>query len=186
MPTAQKSATAKTQTLSFEAPLLTIAKWHVIKLPKEVSAKLPSRGQVMVEGTLNDHSFATPLEPDGMWGHWFSPSPELRKQLSLKPGDNCRLTITATKSWPEPAVPADLHKELQAHPKALELWQRITPMARWEWIRWSRATANSETRKKRLQVACSKLEKGMRRPCCWNRNLCTEPSISKNGVLLDS
>jgi hypothetical protein len=25
----------------------------------------------------------------------------------------------------------------------------------------------------------------MRRPCCFNRGMCTEPYVSKNGVLLD-
>ena len=31
----------------------------------------------------------------------------------------------------------------------------------------------------------NKLNKGMRRPCCFNRNLCSEPYVSHNWVLLE-
>ena len=58
-------------------------------------------------------------------------------------------------------------------------------MARWDWIRWINATAQQETRKRRIEVAFSKLKSGMRRPCCFNRGMCTEPYVSKNGVLLE-
>jgi hypothetical protein len=138
----------------------------------------------MVQGTLNGVPFKTPLEPTGMWGHWFSPDADLLKAAQAKVGDTVTLTIEPIKDWPEPPVPTDLRKALNSHPKAHELWQQITPMARWEWVRWTRSTGSDETRKRRIEVACSKLEAGKRRPCCWNRNLCTEPSISKNGVLL--
>jgi uncharacterized protein YdeI (YjbR/CyaY-like superfamily) len=94
------------------------------------------------------------------------------------------LSIKSIREWLEPDVPADLESALVAAPQAHSLWQHITPMARWEWIRWIRATNKPETRKRRIEVACSKLEAGERRPCCWNRNLCTEPYVSKNGVLV--
>jgi hypothetical protein len=41
-----------------------------VNLPKRASAKLPSRGQVSVEGTINGAAFAATLEPDGKGGHW--------------------------------------------------------------------------------------------------------------------
>ena len=85
----------------------------------------------------------------------------------------------------EPEVPADIMKALAADSRAHALWQKVTPMARWEWIRWIRATNRQETRIRRIEVACSKLKAGTRRPCCFNRNLCTEPDVSNNGVLLE-
>ena len=90
------------------------------------------------------------------------------------------------KNWPDPDTPNDIMQALQDNAQAYGLWQQITPMARWEWVRWIRSTGRTETREKRIRVACSKLASGERRPCCWNRNLCTEPSVSKNGVLLSS
>jgi bacteriocin resistance YdeI/OmpD-like protein len=99
--------------------------------------------------------------------------------------DTVTLAITPVKEWPEPDVPTDLKTALTANAQAHALWQHITPMARWEWIRWIRATSQAETRQRRIEVACSKPRAGERRPCCWNRNLCAEPSVSKGGVLLE-
>jgi hypothetical protein len=106
------------------------------------------------------------------------------KAAGVNAGDKVTLAITPIKDWPEPDVPEDLNNAIKADAQAHDLWRRITPMARWEWIRWMRATNRLETRNRRIEVAISKLKAGERRPCCWNRNLCTEPSVSKNGMLL--
>ena len=172
-------------TIRFEAKLFKLNSWTILRLPKSASAKLPSRGQVMVEGTINGYHFQTPLEPDGTWSHWFRADGNLLKAAKAAPGDTVTLAISPIKEWPEPDVPADLKSALAAAPQVHTLWKHITPMARWEWIRWIRSTNQLETRKRRIEVACSKLKAGERRPCCWNRNLCTEPSVSKNGVLLE-
>jgi hypothetical protein len=170
--------------IKFEAKLFNIGSWTILKLPKSASAKLPSRGQTMVEGTINGFEFKTPLEPDGNGSHWFRVSNAICKAAGVSAGDKVSLAITPIKDWPEPDVPEDLKNAIKADSQAHDLWQHITPMARWEWIRWMRATNRLETRNRRIEVAISKLKAGERRPCCWNRNLCTEPSVSKNGMLL--
>ena len=172
-------------TITFKAKLLTIGSWTILRLPQSASAKLPSRGQAMVEGTINGHHFQTPLEPDGRGSHWFRVDKTLLKAANAAAGNTVRLAPKPIKEWPEPDVPADLQHAIAAAPQVQALWKQITPMARWEWIRWIRATSRSETRKRRIEVAISKLKAGERRPCCWNRNLCTEPSVSKNGALLE-
>lgn len=175
-----KQATAPL--IRFKATPVKIGSWTILRLPAGASKQLPSRGQVMVEGTLNGVDFRTPLEPDGRLGHWFRLEDDVLKSAGDGP---VTLAIKPTKDWPEPAVPADWQKALAKDAKAHDLWQRVTPMARWEWIRWARATSNSETRERRVRVGISKLKSGERRPCCWNRNLCTEPEVSKNGVLFE-
>jgi hypothetical protein len=172
--------------IHFKTKLFKIGSWTILKLPKEASAKLPSRGQTVVEGTINGFHFRTPLEPDGNWSHWFRVDEAMLKAVKATVGDTVTLAITPIKEWPEPDMPADLKRALAAAPQEVQsLWKDITPMARWEWIRWIRATNHQETRKRRIEVGCSKLKAGERRPCCWNRNLCSEPSVSKNGVLLE-
>lgn len=156
----------------------------ILHLPADASEKLPSRGQVMTTGTINGHEFQTPLEPDGDWGHWFRIENDLAKSANIKAGDTVKLEIEATKNWSEPKVPADIQKGLADHPETREAWQTITSLARWEWIRWIRGTNSAETRAKRIDVARDKMKKGWRRPCCWNRNACSEPTVSKGGVLL--
>jgi hypothetical protein len=171
--------------IRFEATLFNIGSWTVLCLPEEASAKLPSRGMTMVEGTINGFRFQAALEPDGKGSHWFRIDNTMREAARADACDTVTVEIEPTKEWLEPEVPADLEKALAAVPQARSLWMKITPSARWDWIRWIRATRQPETRKRRIEVACSKLKAGKRRPCCFNRNLCTEPSVSNNWALLD-
>jgi uncharacterized protein YdeI (YjbR/CyaY-like superfamily) len=91
-----------------------------------------------------------------------------------------------TKDWPEPSVPQDLTTALAAAPQKIQdLWNEITPMARWEWVRWVNATKNADTRERRVDVSISKMESGKRRPCCFDLSSCTDPELSKNGRLLE-
>ncbi len=171
--------------IRFEAKLFKIGSWTLLRLPKSASTKLPSRGMTMVEGTINSFPFQAALEPDGKGSHWFRADKTMLKAAKADAGDTVTLAIEPTKEWPEPKVPEDLKTALAANPLAHTLWVDITPMARWDWIRWIGSTKNLETRKKRVGVACSKLKKGERRPCCFNRTQCTEPYVSSNGVLLE-
>jgi hypothetical protein len=172
-------------TIRFEAKLFKIGSWTLLRLPKSASAKLPSRGMTMVAGTINDFRFQAALEPDGKGSHWFKLDKTMRKAAGADVGDTVMLAIEPVKEWPEPRVPADLKNALAAVPQAHTLWMEITPMARWDWIRWIGSTKNPDTRKRRIEVTFSKFQAGKRRPCCFNRTLCTEPYVSNNGVLLE-
>jgi Bacteriocin-protection, YdeI or OmpD-Associated/Domain of unknown function (DUF1905) len=140
----------------------------------------------MVEGTINGFHFRAPLEPDGSRGHWLNVEKDMLKTARASAGDIVTLDIEVSREWPEPEVPGDLKEALGRSEKAHETWDDTTPAAHWDWIRWIRSTKNLETRKRRIEVARSKLEAGMRRPCCFNRNSCTETEVSDNGVLLES
>jgi hypothetical protein len=172
-------------TICFETTPFILGEWTILQLPESASVELPSRGMVLVEGTINGVHSKIVLEPDGKGSHWFRVDSSLREDANIKAGDPVTLTVEPSKEWPEPEVPADISKALSSNPQASALWVQITPMARWDWLRWIRATNNPETRRRRIEVALSKLKAGERRPCCFNRNLCTEPEVSKNGVLID-
>ncbi len=177
--------------INFKTKLYKIKGWTILRLPEEASAKLPSRGMTMVAGTFNNVPFKALLEPDGRYApgqkpsHWFSPNNTLLEKAKASVGDMVHVTLQSTKEWIDPDVPADLKKALDTSPKAEALWNDITPLARWDWVRWIRAVKTEETRKKHIDVALDKLNKGIRRPCCFNRNLCSEPAVSKNWRLLD-
>lgn len=64
-------------------------------------------------------------------------------------------------------LPADFKEAIISNKKVAELWQDITPLARNEWICWVTSGAKAETRVKRIKVSIDKMQKGMRRPCCW-------------------
>lgn len=177
--------------INFETTLFTINSWTILKLPEDASVKLPSRGMTMVKGTLNGIPFKTLLEPDGRYGpgkkssHWFRSDQKLLEEAHAASGDTVQVSLEPTKDWIEPEVPDDVRKALATSPKAEALWSDITPMSRWDWIRWIRAVKTLETRQKHLEVMLDKLNKGMRRPCCFNRNMCSEPYVSHNWALLE-
>ena len=89
------------------------------------------------------------------------------------------------EDWPEPDLPEDFQAALADAPDISELWKSITPMARWEWVRWINATKNLQTRERRVDVGISKLRSGKRRPCCFDLASCTDPDLSKNGILVE-
>lgn len=155
------------------------------RLPDVASKALPSRSQVAVVGTINGHDFKTVLEPDGDWGHWLRIDAKLQKLANAHTGDTVIVEVTPTKNWPEPSIPNDIAKALTTAPqKVKEKWQDITPMARWEWIRWVNATSNMDTRDIRIEKTIAKLNGKHRRPCCFNLAACTDPALSKSGRLI--
>ena len=172
--------------IRFEARPVKISGWTILKLPEKASAMLPSRGMTLVEGAVNGFHSKIVLEPDGKGSHWFKIDSGLGKAASITTNGKVKVEFESSKEWPEPEVPTDLKKALASDPEANDVWINITTMARWDWIRWIRATNNLETRNRRIEVALSKLKAGSKRPCCFNRNQCTEPEVSKNGVLIES
>ena len=145
--------------------------WTFLTLPKEASAKLPSRGMTSVEGSFNGLAYRGTLEPDGQGGHWLKVDRKLREAAGAEPGDVVSLEIAPVAVEPEPRVPADLRKALAAaQPKTRAIWSDITPVVRRDWIQWIDSAKREATRLKRIESACDMLANGKRRPCCFDRS----------------
>jgi hypothetical protein len=147
-----------------------VGSWTFLILPKNASAKLPSRGMTAIEGTINGFAFQAMLEPDGQKSHWLKVDRKLSEAAGADAGDVVTLEIAPAAEEPEPEVPADLRKALAtAAPKARALWSDITPIARRDWIHWITSAKQPETRTRRIKNACSMLAAGKRRVCCFDR-----------------
>lgn len=168
--------------LYVESLLQEINSHKIIKLPKEISDQLPSRGMVMIEGTLNQIVFQAALEPDGLGCHWFEVDEKLIDDAAISTDELIKLELSVLDNWYEPEIPTDLEVALKAS-DLLDVWDGLTVKARWEWVRWIRFTKNPDTRRKRIEVTCSKLEAGKKRPCCFDLTRCTVTEVSNNGVL---
>src|SRR5205809_5024147 len=68
----------------------------------------------------------------------------------------------------EATVPTDLGKALAAAPIAKTKWKNLTPIARRDFISWIDSAKQPETRRRRIEKACSMLAAGKRRPCCYS------------------
>ncbi len=170
--------------IRFDAELISVDDAAFVKLPAPASRQLPSRGQVAVRATVNGQPFETVVEPDGRRGHWVRIDRRLQRAAGLSLGDTAELTLEVAADWPEPDVPDDLSAELAAAPARIRaVWDDITPLARWEWVRWVQSTKNPETRQRRVEVSISKMDHGKRRPCCFDLSSCTDPDLAKSGKL---
>ncbi len=144
-----------------------IGSWSLLTLPKNASAKLPSRGMTTVEGVINSLPFRAALEPDGKGSHWLKVNQAMHHAAAADAGDTVTVEITRAEEEPEIRVPMDLRKALAASPLAKASWGDITPMARRDWI-FSISTAKQpETRRRRIEKACDMLASGKRRLCCF-------------------
>ena len=184
MPTESRSS--EPAPITFAAELSAVEDTTLVRLPEDASEQLPSRGQVAVHASMGGHDFETVVEPDGRRGHWIRVDETLRRAARVGPGDQAELTLRVVSDWPEPDVPDDLAAALAAAPPRIrDVWQDITPMARWEWVRWVQATRNPQTRQRRVEVSISKMDGGKRRPCCFDLASCTDPDVARSGKLLD-
>src|SRR5207302_10990604 len=62
----------------------------------------------------------------------------------------------------------DLRKALAASRVAKAQWRDLTPIARREFITRIDSAKQPETRRRRIERACSMLAAGKRRPCCYS------------------
>lgn len=171
--------------IDFDAQPESLGPLTIMRLPDLASQELPSRGQVSASGTINDAEIATVIEPDGRRGHWLRLDQSLIAEAGLEVGVAAHVRLEAGVEWPEPVVPDDLAQALADAPAEIQdMWEDITPMARWEWVRWVQATASETTRARRVEVTISKMSNGKRRPCCFDLSSCTEPSVSRSGKLI--
>ena len=77
------------------------------------------------------------------------------------------------KTNPKPAgeelrVPTDFRTAPAATPMAKAQWNDLTPIARRDFISWIDSAKQAETRRRRIDKACSMLAAGKRRPCCYS------------------
>ena len=168
--------------LAFETRISHIQGHAVVRLPADVSGVLPSRGMGMARVTLGGVPWVAALEPDGKGGHWFLVEAPQLSQAGCLPGQAVAVTLAPLEDWPEPPIPEDITAGVR-QAGLLPVWDSLTIKARWEWLRWIRSTANPATRQKRILVACDKLLRGERRPCCFNSAGCTVAEVSRAGVL---
>ena len=64
-------------------------------------------------------------------------------------------------------VPDDLKEVLLSKTKLLEKWNKLTPLARNEWICWVTIVKQEKTRKEHIQRLSKEIIEGTKRPCCW-------------------
>src|SRR5260370_12629202 len=82
-----------------------IGSWTLLTLPRNASAKLPSRGMTMVEGTINGFPFRAALDPNGKGSHWLRVNKALHVAAGPEPGEKVTVEITRALEEPNTSLP---------------------------------------------------------------------------------
>jgi hypothetical protein len=61
----------------------------------------------------------------------------------------------------------DLRAAIEADPEILDLWEKLTPLGRNEFICWVDDAKQLATRQRRIKRTGEELLEGKKRPCCW-------------------
>jgi hypothetical protein len=61
----------------------------------------------------------------------------------------------------------DLRGAVEDDPTLFDLWQKLTPLGRNEFICWVEDAKQAATRARRIQRTGEELLEGKKRPCCW-------------------
>ena len=109
--------------IRFVATPVEIGNWLILRLPQNASIQLRSRGMTLVEGTINGVSSKIVLESDGKGSHWFRVKPKLREAANINTAIAVHMEIEPSKAWPQPTIPKDSKKALQADAKTKVLWR---------------------------------------------------------------
>ncbi|MFB2118860.1 YdeI/OmpD-associated family protein [Parapedobacter sp. 2B3] len=64
-------------------------------------------------------------------------------------------------------VPDDLKHVLRSNAALLEKWNKLTPLARNEWICWTTIVKQEKTRTEHIKRLSEDIVEGKKRPCCW-------------------
>ena len=82
----------------------------------------------------------------------------------------------------------DLRKAIVSDPTVFDLWQKLTPLGRNEFICWVDDAKQATTRQRRIQRTAEELLEGKKRPCCWAgciHRTDKAPSRCQQDVLID-
>ena len=85
-------------------------------------------------------------------------------------------------------VGPDLHAALVAEDADRELWERLTPLGRNEFICWVEDAKQPKTRQRRIERTLEEMCEGKKRPCCWAgciHRTDKAPSAWQQAVLID-
>lgn len=77
------------------------------------------------------------------------------------------------------ATPDDMEEALKAEAGIPELWNKLTPIQRNEWICWVTTVKKPETRTEHVHRMIAELKEGKRKPCCWPGCPHRRPSAQK-------
>jgi uncharacterized protein YdeI (YjbR/CyaY-like superfamily) len=162
---APKTATKPLKAKTFEAVLERTTdrlRWVIARVPFDAANLWGKRGQIKVQGEINDFAFAATLFPDGQGGHFLIVNKKmlaggktaagLTTKFLLQPDTSPRVTV---------APPTELLRELGQSKRLLRFFESLNPSRRNDIAKWVAEPKGEESRRHRARQIAERLMETM-------------------------
>jgi len=137
-------------------------RWVIARIPFDLAQIWGKRGQIKVQGEINDFAFIATLFPDGQGHHFLIVNKKmlsggktaagLTAKFRLKQDTTPRITISP---------PKELLRELAQSKRLLKFFESFSPSRRHELSKWIAQCKTSEARKRRSEQIAERLMETM-------------------------
>lgn len=156
-PTA-KTCKEKTFEAIFEAVLERMPnrlRWVMARIPFDAAKLWGKRGQIRVQGKINDFAFTTTLFPDGRGGHFLLVNNKMLSGGKTAPGLTAKFSLQPdTSPRPVPPPTKELLHQLGQSKRLLKFFESLNPSRRNDIAKWVAEPKGEDSRRRRaLQIA---------------------------------
>ncbi|OGO32575.1 MAG: hypothetical protein A2Z29_04210 [Chloroflexi bacterium RBG_16_56_11] len=130
-----------------------------VDVPARVSRAFARRGPVPVKGALNGHPIQATLVPTGGGRHRLYINIYMRKATGVKVGDEIRLELEYDDRPRELPVPKTLKEALERNRKAGEVFARLPPSHRNEYLAYLNSLKTPEALARNIEKVIASLLK---------------------------
>ena len=150
----KSTARSFTATLEHDGTALN---WVIVRVPFDVSKIWGKRGQIKVNGEINDFAFRTSLFPTGDGRHILLVNKRMQKGAGAALGTTARFRLEPDLEKREVAMPAELARSL-AEDKVLRRWyEQLNYSTRHEIAKWVSDVGSAEARARRADQITERL-----------------------------
>lgn len=134
--------------------------WVFLDFPVAVSRKLPSRGRVLIRGSMNGFPFRISAFPTGDGTHQIAVNKALQAGAKVRPGEQVHIVLEPDTETRVVRPPADLKRALATAARARDNFEKLSYSHRKGYVDWIEGAKKPETRERRVREAVKRLSRG--------------------------
>ena len=148
-----RATTGKKKNHTFSAKLRRFpGAWVTVEIPAAISKAIGIRGTVPIAGTVNGkETFRSSLLPTGRGIHLLAIKYDIRKALSLEPGDRVTVAFEIDREPRTVVAPPDVIDALESE-GLLDAFALIPPGRKTQFLKYLELAVHEETRARRIAM----------------------------------
>lgn len=137
-------------------------RWVIARLPFDAGKFWGKRGQIKVQGEINDFAFGATLFPDGQGGHFLIVNKKMLVGGKTAPGLSAKFRLQPdTTPRIAPSSPDELLDELRESKRLLKFFESLNPSRRNDIAKWVAEPKGEDARRRRARQIAERLMETM-------------------------